>query len=240
MKERDMRAYAPAAIGSLFAVAARCAAQLPSTTEATLRYQLSWQDTGNHNGIVEPGEGAAFSLTVLMTPTINTIIHYSGGFAGVGRLRGVGYCWFDLLGSGGCEGSWTDIIIDESWDIYPAGHGAPAGGGSELRGILFGQYVVTDVWNTANPLIDVFRATWTPADYAPRTAGWTMAPSNGVGSGVLVRPNNAGNWVELVQCLSDFGQPLSIPIVPAPPGAGAIALGGVVAAGRRRRRRGNP
>ena len=228
-------------LAAALAGASRCAAQFPATTEATLRYQLSWQDTGNHNGVVEPGEGARFSLTVLMTPGVGAIISYSGGGAATGALRGIGSGFIDLIGASGAQGVWTGMTIDENWDLTGAGlgHGTPASGGAQLRNIQFGQFPVTNQYvNTTNPIVDVFEGIWTPASYAARTTGWSLSPAvptNGIPSSVVIRPNNSGSPVEMVASLSDLGQPLSVPIVPAPPAAMLVGIAIVVAPRRRLR-----
>jgi hypothetical protein len=227
-----------AAIGLLVATGT-CWGQA-STTEATLHYQLSWQDIGNHNGVVEPGEWARFSLTVLMTPGVGAIIGFTGGSAATGALRGIGSGFIDLIGAGGAEGWWSNCTIDESWDLTGAGlgHGTPANGGTQLRNIQFGQFPPGNQYvNTTNPIVAVFEGTWTPTSYAPRTTVWSLSPavpSNGVPSSVVIRPNNSGNSVELAACLSELGPPLNIPIVPAPPGAILIACGAGLAPRRPR------
>jgi hypothetical protein len=234
-----MKIRATLALAGLAAVPGMAFGQA-STTEATVSYALSWQDTGNNNGVVEPGEGAHFRLTVTMTPGVGTIVNYTGGLASSGALRGIASGFVDLNGTNNAAGAWSGTTIDEFFDLVPGGlgHGTPAAGGSQLQNIQFGQFPVNNASvNTTNPIVNVFEGTWTPADYTSRVTLWNLAAalaSGGNPSSVIIRPNNTGTTVESAISLSNLGGTISVPIVPAPSSLALLGLGGLIA-GRRRR-----
>jgi hypothetical protein len=207
------------ALCSAGALAAPAAGQI--TVNAAVGFALTWQDTGNNNGILEPGESARFSLTVIMTPGPGVPVTYTGGSATSGTLRGIASGFFDLSGTNSAEGAWTGRTIVQPWDIYGA-HGTAADAGARLLDIRFGQAPPNNASiNTTNPIISVFEGTWTPASYAVRTTQWAVLPgtsSGGVAARVFILPNGVGEIAENVICGASLGQAM-IPIIPAPPGA---------------------
>jgi hypothetical protein len=224
-------------------VALAGAASGQSTIWATLNYSLSWQDNGNHDGLLAPGESAILHLTVTMTPPVGTVIPFTGGQGGpTGTLRAIASGFIDLTGTGGTQGAFdlnplAGYGVDPTWDLVgPAGYGTPNGTG--LINIQFGQFSSSSSTNTTNPLVNVWNAAWTPASYAPRTVTFGTAAttgSGGVASAVIIKWGPLNGNLQTVSCLSDFGT-LQIPIVPAPPSVALLGIGGVVACTRPRRR----
>jgi hypothetical protein len=213
-----------------------------STTAATLAYALSWQDSGNHNSILEPGESAVLHLTVTMTPAVNTLVPYSGGQRPTGTLRGIAWGFIDLIGAGGTQGTFNldwmlGYGVDPTWDFFgPGGYGTPDGTG--LLNIRFGQfYPIGGSLNTTNPIVNVWNAEWTPASYSARSVTFGTAEGTAAGPGhasqVIIRWGPFSGNEQTVYSLSDFGT-LNIPIVPAPAGLALLGVGGVIAFTRRR------
>jgi hypothetical protein len=219
-----------------------CGQNYPSTTEATLGYSLAWQDTGNGNGILEPGESAVLRLTVSMTPAVDTVIRFTGGQGGpTGTLRGIASGFIDLTGTGRTQGPFNlDPLagygVQHSWDTVNSFPGFPNGTG--LWNIQFAQFPTgSSSVNTTNPVVNVWSAAWTPSSYSARTVTFGTAPasaSGGEASAVIIKwgPLNAN--IQVATCLSEFGN-INIPIVPAPAGLALLGLGGVVASARARR-----
>jgi hypothetical protein len=213
-----------------------------STTAATLAYSLTWQDTGNHNAVLEVGESAVLRLTVTMTPGVNTVIPFSGGQGGpTGTLRGVGGRMIDLTGAGGTQGTFNlDEFMgygtDPIWSSTVSPHsGTPNGTG--IINIEFGQVAPgSSTVMTTNPVINIWSTAWTPASYAARTVTFGTAAgsaSGGIASTVIIKWGPLNGNILWASCLSDFGT-LNIPIVPAPAGIAVLGLGGVIAFARRR------
>jgi hypothetical protein len=226
---------------ALLALAGAAWGQGASTTNATIAYSLAWQDTGNHNGILEPGESAIVRLTATMTPPVNTIIGFTGGQGGpTGTLRGVMWGFIDLTGSGGTGGAWNlDPLqgygVDPLWDLLgPAGYGTPNGTG--LINIQFGQFPQSTTIITINPIVNVWQGVWTPASYAPRMVTYGTAPgtaSGGQPSAVIIKWGPLNGNIQYATCLSSFGG-VQIPIVPAPSAIALLGLGGLIACRRKR------
>jgi hypothetical protein len=228
--------------GSALLALAGAACGQATTIAAALGYALSWQDTGNHNGTLEPGESAVLHLTVTMAPPVNTVIPFSGGQGGpTGTLRGIASGFIDLTGAGGTQGTFgldpnLGYGVDPTWDLIgPGGYGTPNGTG--LINIQFGQF--QHFPNTTNPIVNVWQALWTPSSYTSRTVTFGTADGTAAGTGyasaVIIKWGPLNGNLQNATCLSDFGT-LNIPIVPAPPGLGLLGLWGVLAGTRPRRR----
>jgi hypothetical protein len=214
-----------------------------STTEATVAYTLTWEDTGNNNGVVEQGESAILHITATMSPAVNTVIGFTGGQGGpTGTLRGIASGFLDLTGAGGTQGTFNlDPLAgygtDPSWDLVgPGGYGTPNGTG--LLNIQFGQFPTgSSSVNTTNPIVNVWNTVWTPADYTGRTVTFGTTDGSAAGPGnasaVIVKWGALNGNIQATTALSTFGS-VDIPVVPAPSSLALLGLGGLIA-GRRRR-----
>ena len=213
-----------------------------STTNATVAYNITWQDTGNNNGVVETGESVLMHITAVMSPAVNTVIGFTGGQGGpTGTLRGVASGFLDLAGTGGTAGNFNldpaaGYGVDPTWDLVgPGGYGTPNGTG--LINIQFGQFPTgsTSV-NTTNPIVNVWNAVWTPASYSARTVTFASAAgtaSGGAASAVIIKWGPLNGNIQAATSLSAFGS-ATIPIIPGPSSLALLGLGGLVV-GRRRR-----
>jgi hypothetical protein len=214
-----------------------------STTAATVAYSLAWEDNGNHNGVLEPGESAILHLTATMTPGVNTVIPFTGGIGGpTGTLRGIASGFIDLTGSGGTQGMFNlDPLagygVTPIWDLVgPGGYGTPNGTG--LINIQFGQFPPGDTQIiTTNPIVNVWSTMWTPASYSGRTVhfGTAIGAGEGPASAVIIKWGPLNGNIEYAGSLSSFGT-VSVPIIPAPSGLVLLGAGGAIALGRGRRR----
>src|SRR5262249_50981908 len=190
------------ALAAFAGLSGAASAQVPTTQNSTVSFVLSFQDTGNHNGILEPGESALITMNVSFTGqnTVGSFTPPVGSFSS-GTIRGLATGFVDLNGTanngGNANGNWNvQDAIDPTWDLIgPTGWGTPAAAGSNLQNIQFGQFPFSpDVINTQNPIDNVWHATWTPASLAVRTVTFTVgdgAASGGLGSAVEVRVGTA-------------------------------------------------
>jgi hypothetical protein len=230
-------------------------AQAQSTTAATVAYQLTWGDTGDNDGVVEPGESARVRMTVAFTPPSGTVIPYtpSGGGSGTGTLMGFGSAFVDFnLGNanGGTlttTGSTGGINNGRAgaWAVVPGGNGTVVG--DTIINVQPAQFPFnsdpfdpdnnTTGVRTTNPISNIYTFVWTPASYATRTVNVGMAPSlasQGNAATVMLRVNpDTSIPPTAVAALFNFGA-LQIPVVPAPSSLALLGLGGLIA-GRRRR-----
>ena len=200
-------------IAALIAVAGLSAGAMAGG-EAFMLVNVS--DTGNGDGIIEPGESAVL--------TMQTRMDWDGsGF----EFLAFGGVIVDFLGGDGTgDSSWTilnsldDIVGDTTVDE-----------GENLRNMGFLQLDFLG-YTTDNP-IDLARIVWDPqGDYSARTVSFTtdLTPSLGV-VGVLVRNDNgkvvSENW-------SATEADISFEVVPAPASLALLGLGGLAASRRRR------
>jgi hypothetical protein len=238
-----MKICAVLAGSALLALAGTAFGQGATTTEATVSYTLSWQDTGNNNGVLEQGESAILHISASMSPAVNTVIGFSGGLGGpTGTLRGIASGFLDLTGTGGTQGTFNlDPLAgygtDPTWDLIgPAGYGTPNGTG--LLNIQFGQFPTgSSSVNTTNPIENVWTGVWTPSDYSSRNVVFGTTDGTAAGSGnasaVIIKWGALNGNIETATALSSFGS-VTIPVVPAPSSLALLGLGGLIA-GRRRR-----
>jgi hypothetical protein len=234
----------PAVLFVSLILAAAARAQGPFTTSGTtVTLALAWSELrGNHNGVLEPGESALLRMTASFTNQ-NTVVTFTPGLGtfGSGTLRGFGSMFLDINGSGGAQGDW-DVSpahgygVDPIWDL--AGYeGTPTNGGSSLVNLEAAQFPLTPAEIiTANPVIDLWRGVWTPAQYSARPVAFRLSPNaapEGATATVLVQLSGALAMhvqPEAAHLMLGF---VSIPIIPAPASAFIIA---VALAARRRRR----
>ena len=228
-----MNRAALAPITPLASLASIASAQ-STTPDAGATFSLRWIDSGNANGILEPGERAVLALDVSFTNQ-NGIASFAPpiGTFGSGTIRGLGSGFLDFHGAGGAQGAWNvDQLqgygISSDWDIAELGNGTSANGGADLVNVQFGQFAPTpQAINTTNPIIRVWAGTWTPATYATRTV--TFEPRGAAAAGTFVssvalRLSSTNVWsIFLLPDNLMFGA-VTIPIVPAPWSGAALAF----------------
>jgi hypothetical protein len=227
-----MKTRAILAVAGLAAITGAANAQI-QTTNATIGYTLTWQDSGDNDGLLEPGEHATVRLTATMTPAVNTVISYTNnGNSASGTLRGIASSFLDINGGNTNGGTIAGQLIDPTWDLTGT---VPSISGQSQQNLQFGQFPVNNNGiNTQNPLTNVYEFTWTPSDFTSRTATFTTAAgsaSNGLASAVYIITGATTRVV--ANALSTFGA-VSIPVVPAPSSLALLGLGGLIV-GRRRR-----
>jgi hypothetical protein len=247
MKTRVLAAMGLAALAGV--------ANAQSTTNATVNYTLTWGDTGDNDGVVEPGESARVRMTVAFTPAVGTVIGYTpaGGGSATGTLMGFGSAFVDFnlaQANGGTlttTGSTGGIANGRAgaWAVVPGGNGTVSG--DSIINVQPAQFPFnsepfdpdnnTTGVRTTNPIANIYTFVWTPASYASRTVtvGMTASvPANGNAAAVMIRTNpDTSLPPTAVAALFNLGS-ASIPVVPAPSSLALLGLGGLIA-GRRRR-----
>lgn len=214
------------------------------------------------NGVIDPSEAAAITITISTTPapTFNGTNPTTQAFwdpavvggHGSGWLWGIGSMFVDLVGDSnvgvaGANGQWqlsggevNSFGVLPAWRVGDAStFGTPLDGGSRLANIEAGQ-LGGDLFNlfTRDPVTNIWRGLWIPANYASRTVTFGIA-NNSAGvadaSVLLADSTFPGNTIPLGANVGvSFGS-ISIPVgVPAPGAVGALLGAGVFAARRRR------
>jgi hypothetical protein len=220
------------ALAVLAGAAATTLAQSPQVA-ATVSYTLHWTNsvTGDQTPLA-PGQRANMWLSALMTPGVGTVVTVSPEVFvtgnTLGTLRGIQRIFLDLVGTGGAEGVWTNLLEHEVWGIQN-GQGQPAAGGARLRNIMAGQFPAH--WsgvNQTNPIPEFWSGTWTPSNYSPRTVMFTTANGSAntiwpFASGVLVR-DGSEIPVYAPTAADGFGS-TPIPVVPSPSALALLAMG---------------
>jgi hypothetical protein len=247
MKTRVLAAAGLAAFAGL--------ANAQSTTNATVTYALTWGDTGDNDGLVEPGESARVRMTVSYSPASGTVISYTpaGGGTATGTLMGFGGAFVDFSlanANGGTlttTGSTGGIANGRAGAcaVVPGGNGTVSG--DSILNVQPAQFPFnsepfdpdnnTTGVRTTNPITNIYTFVWTPASYTTRTVNVGMAPSaasNGNAAAVMIRTNpDTSLPPTAVNAQFTLGS-AQIPVVPAPSSLALLGLGGLIA-GRRRR-----
>lgn len=195
----------PMKLASLIAVAGIAAA---ASAQGTITYSWSVSDTGNADGVIEPGESALLTMVATMDPGRT-------GFAG---------SIFDIVGGM----NWDTGSVDSYDNLLDAltDDGTLQANG-DITGIeafqlppLFNPDFVGD-----NP-ITLYQITWTPNDYTARDV--SVADANHLNNDVYTDTFGTSVSYTGVPGAGTFS------VVPAPASMALLGLGGLVA-GRRRR-----
>jgi hypothetical protein len=214
-------------------------------------YTLSWSEVvagtttpvAAANGRIDPGEGARIAIRVEITPGVGSTASYPAPPApGTGVIAGFGSMFIDLLGSNLNGGTWSNMAStgpQTTWPPPTPGYPQPNGNVLNCQG---GQFVLPgSTANSANPIDNFWRGTWTPSDYTMRTASIASAPAASAGANhtsILIQygldpggnPQYVGKFVPAV-----FIGTGAVPIAPTPASIAVVGLGALVI-GRRRRR----
>ncbi|QKK08066.1 MAG: PEP-CTERM sorting domain-containing protein [Planctomycetota bacterium] len=170
---------------------------------------ISWtvSDTGNGDGIIEPGESALLTMSADMNPG-------GDGFAG---------SIYDIIGTGNFDTGSVDSNVNHLNELTDDGQ---LQGNNDI--LLVESFQLPRAFNgnfdDSNP-IDLYSITWTPSDYSARNVSGITRHVN-----FSVYTDSFGTSVEYTGDVSGF----SFDVVPAPASMALLGLGGLVA-GRRRR-----
>jgi len=192
-------------LASLIAVAGFAAA---AAAQGTLTYSWSVSDTGNGDGLIEPGESALLTMVGTMDP-----------------------------GATGFAGSIYDIVGIQNWDtgtvdVYENHLDALTGPGN-LQGnndiLTIESFQLPPLFNpdfdASNP-ITLYTITWTPADYSSRLV--QVGDTNHLNNDVYTDDFGTSVPYDGVTGMAEFN------VIPAPASMALLGLGGLIA-GRRRR-----
>jgi hypothetical protein len=228
-----------------------------AAAQESVNFTLKWLEVvagtttpvANPNGIVEPGEAARIAITATILPGIGMPANYPappGPGSGTGTIAGFGLMTVDLVAgtqqapSLGGAGSWTSIVRFPGFAV--GSYAPPTHRGAYMHYLQAGQFPLPGTTaNSSNPLVNLWRGTWTPADYSERSVAWNLfniPPTGGPAPGpppasILIQygspqyPQYAGKVVP-----ASFGS-TTIPIIPAP---ASLALLVTFCVGHRRRR----
>jgi hypothetical protein len=222
-----------ASLAATILVSAGIARAQPSTTAATMTYTCTWQDTGNHNGVLEPGESALLGFDVAISPVTGPIIPYSGGPAPTGTLSAIGAGFVDVVGSNAHGGTFNfdrnlGYGLTPDWDpgqpIDPVANGAANIQWNQLDPNVF------PLFHRESLVSPMFTMLWTPSDFTARVATFEVRaalPAGSTPSMVFVRWRASPVNYQYVLGLSNF-IPVSVPIVPAPPSLALLGLAGLI------------
>jgi hypothetical protein len=112
------------------------------------------------NFVLEPGEAARIRLTASFSPAVGSPASHLG-FSGT--VAGLSNIFFDLIGHGAAEGTWSNHRRAPLWSGL---NGIPSLDGRNLMANGVFQFPPPGMTpNTANPVIDLWSAVWTPAIY---------------------------------------------------------------------------
>jgi hypothetical protein len=179
-----------------------------AAAQGTLTYSWAVSDTGNGDGLIEPGESALLTMTGAMDPGAT-------GFAG---------SIFDIKG----VSNWDTGSVDAYENMLDALTGPGAlQANNDITGIEAFQLppLFNPNFDASNP-VTLYKITWTPSDYSSRTV--EVGDTNHLNNDVYTDTFGTSVPYQGITGLASFQ------VVPAPASLALLGLGGLVA-GRRRR-----
>ncbi len=185
-------------------------AAVASAQVATWYWTVS--DTGNGNGLIEPGESAVLTLWLAFEPRQDQL---GGGFAQAG--------FYDILGNS----AWAEGHVEERTQLLP--YSTSDGVLDEENNILGLDHfqfpwVFDGYFRSENP-IDMFIIRWAPVTYAHRT----VSLDNGAPVANIYTDAFGATIL-----YSGTGGSVTFHVVPAPASAAAFVLCALAASRRRR------
>jgi hypothetical protein len=202
-----------------------------TTTEV---YAGTTTPVANPNGLIEPGEGVLFQLTVNFAPPVGSVLP---GFPPPATVAGLGGFYFHFVprdGSG--DGMWSHFALAPGW---LGANGGPIGGGVLNSAWLEQVPMLGQPADPRNPLVNGWSQVWTPASYEPRTVNWEAQPGSFIGWGfVLVQVGTDPQGGPIYNAANASFAPIRsfpVSIVPAP-GAAVVLVVGMMLMPRRRSR----
>ncbi len=156
---------------------------VPSVSaQETVTYTLTWSEVNagtatpvaSPNSVLDPGEGARIHVSVEIAPGIGAPATYTAPPApGIGTIAGLGSIFFDLVQTNAQGGTWSVLARPSPWTLGGAGTGNADG---SLSAAQAAQFVVpNNAATSTNPVANIWRGTWTPASYTPRTVRFLAA-----------------------------------------------------------------
>jgi hypothetical protein len=190
------------------------------------------------NGVVEPGEGLRFELSISFDPPVGSLVNWSGPpEPGSGTIAALSAIAFSLEPSAApAQGAWTHLSQIAGWLGTP-GVSTPHGA---VSGIFIGQ-LASGALNQGNPIENIWAGVWTPASYEPRIVEWyrfQTGPLPNVHGAILAQygtdPTTGQPLYTALHAFTPFYF-LPVAIVPSPASGSLVAL--VFAGALLRRRR---
>jgi hypothetical protein len=177
----------------------------------------------NPDGVLQPGEAARLQISVSFTPLVGGTVAYTPPPPpGIGVVAGLGDIASYLQGLNGAQGSWSSLALAPGWALGSLGTPTPNGAGLDF--INAGQFqMLGQTANPQNPIPEIWRGVWQPANYFPRTVHWQeYRYFQEVDSLLLkygVSPEGHPLYVAFLISNSAGLSAVDIPIVPAPTAA---------------------
>ena len=179
-----------------------------ASAQSTLTYSWSVGDTGNNDGLIEPGESAVLTMRGAMDPAAT-------GFAG---------SIYDIAGIAnwdtGAVASYTNFLkaLTDDGNLQPNG---------DITGIESFQLppLFNPTFDASNP-VQLYEIVWTPNDYAPRSV--QVGDANHLNNDVYTDTFGSSVSYQGIAGVASFN------VVPTPASAALFGLGGLVTLRRRR------
>jgi hypothetical protein len=194
----------------------------PTLADGPLQGTATWLydvTTQNGDAIVEPGETATITLSLLMEPT-----------GGEVKAAFIGYAHFDVLDAGGADtgavtGWEIHNMLDQLKGDTTTTDGVSLFNVTAQQGLTFDQFFTDD-----NP-VEVITYEWLPSTYEPRTVHYeTVSDTIHAPHTVIVYEYFGGDDVDVVTYpLSEAA--ITVAVIPTPPTLALLLL----ATPRRRR-----
>lgn len=184
-----------------------------ASAQPVVNYTWTVSDTGNANGIIEPGEQGLFTLSA-------QIVGAPGGYF-AGSI-------FNVMNTGGLEtGTFTVLNRNAALIMNPMGDGtADMLGNISAIDVFQLSTALNPMADTSNP-VTLYTIQWDPGDYTPRTV-------SGMDVHVTTQIYDSPMAFAAVD-VAGVGGSFVAQVVPAPGAAALLAAAGLTAVRRGRR-----
>lgn len=213
------------------------------------------------NSVLEPGEAARIRVGVEAringVSAIGQTTLFALGPNGVGTVKGLGSVVYDLVGdnnAASAHGVWGGFAGGLSGPIAGApftfglSAGTPQLGGASVHGFGGAQFLLPgQSVHAGNSNVQAFRGVWRPTSYSLESVRFLARASilvpTGQQNSLLVAygvgtDTGGGNknydLVSAKYIATDFGNGLTIPMIPSPSSLSLLGLGSLIAGCRRR------
>lgn len=177
------------------ALALAFAAGTPLVAQEVIVVPVTWSEmlAGTNtpilapNGLLEPGEGAFIQVGMHAlrngTNAVGQVVTVNPGNH-TGPIRGMAHFVYDIAGSGAdATGTWNLRIISPIFNWFP-NVGQVVEGGARVHSFNAAQIAHGGaIVDGTNPILTVWRGTWNPSSYAPRTVHFQVEASDTVPTG---------------------------------------------------------
>ena len=193
----------------------------------TVTFSIEIGDTGNGDGLIEPGERAIFTAWAELDPGIGaTVMHCTSTSCFPAQVQAIGGAQFDVVP---LQAGNTGTFIE--WQLTPSLNALNMHGQSMDHGIInIGAAQISLVNPDQRNPIPLWTATWEPSNYLARTVAFGTRPHGSQTPVVWLSVNGLSGPPEI---WTQLDVPIIFQVVPSPAVNSLLVVAGVLFSRRR-------